>query len=170
MKTTSYKVNSISKAWAKVNELFPTDYNKDENSSARAGYNVYRSTVEYYNYICDLGDRLEVNLANGETINIWIVENDEAAEVAAIMENSTGHGKRIEVELTTKESKETKHFANYADMIKEWRFWFASGNIYKEDEETFQTMINALIRNNIDGAEMGIVRNGLHIQFIYCRW
>lgn len=67
MKTTHYHVNSISAAWAKVNEVFPTDYNKDENSSARAGYPVFRSSVEYYNYICDLGDRLEVNLESGET-------------------------------------------------------------------------------------------------------
>lgn len=51
MKTTHYHVNSVSAAWAKVNEVFPTDYNKDENSSARAGYPVFRSSVEYYNYI-----------------------------------------------------------------------------------------------------------------------
>lgn len=80
MKTTHYHVNSISAAWAKVNEVFPTDYNKDENSSARAGYPVFRSSVEYYNYICDLGDRLEVNLENGETINIWIDETEEMVE------------------------------------------------------------------------------------------
>ena len=35
MKTTHYHVNSISAAWAKVNEVFPTDYSKDENSSAK---------------------------------------------------------------------------------------------------------------------------------------
>lgn len=45
MKTTHYHVNSISAAWAKVNEVFPTDYSKDENSSARAGYPVFRSSI-----------------------------------------------------------------------------------------------------------------------------
>ena len=83
MKNTHYHVNSVSAAWAKVNEVFPTDYNKDENSSARAGYPVFRSSVEYYNYICDLGNRLEVNLESGETVNIWI---DEAEEMEAAVE------------------------------------------------------------------------------------
>lgn len=83
MKNTSYTVNSISAAWAKVNEIFPSDYNKDEASSERAGYNVYRSPLNHYDYICDLGDRLEVNLANGETVNIWIKEEEQLPELPA---------------------------------------------------------------------------------------
>lgn len=70
------KVTSKQEAWNKVNEIFPTDYVKDEHSSSRAGYPVYRSTAEghHYDYICDLGDRLEVNLDSShlETVNIWI--------------------------------------------------------------------------------------------------
>ena len=37
--------------------------------------------MEYYNYICDLGARLEVNLVDGRTINIWI--DDMEARVRA---------------------------------------------------------------------------------------
>lgn len=70
------KVTSKQEAWNKVNEIFPTDYAKDEHSSNRAGYPVYRSTAEghHCDYICDLGDRLEVNLDSShlETVNIWI--------------------------------------------------------------------------------------------------
>ena len=70
------KVTSKQEAWNKVNEIFPTDYVKDEHSSSRAGYPVYRSTAEghHCDYICDLGDRLEVNLDSShlETVNIWI--------------------------------------------------------------------------------------------------
>ena len=75
-------VNSIEKAWETVNEIFPTDYAKDENSSARAGYPVFRSTAEdhYYDYICDLGNRLEVNLSDGRTINICIQPDEPAPE------------------------------------------------------------------------------------------
>lgn len=71
------KARSISEAWKMADEIFPADYEKDEISSNTAGYNVYRSRLNYYDYICDLGDRLEVNLSNGETVNIWI-ESDEA--------------------------------------------------------------------------------------------
>ena len=36
------KVNSIEAAWQVVNEIFPTDYIKDDSSSANAGYPIYR--------------------------------------------------------------------------------------------------------------------------------
>ena len=72
------KATSKQDAWKKVDEIFPTDYIKDEQSSLRAGYPIYRSSAEghYDDYICDLGNRLEVNLDRShlETVNIWIEE------------------------------------------------------------------------------------------------
>ena len=74
-------VNSIEAAWREVDAIFPTDYAEDERATARAGYKVYRSTrrvndTDYYNYICDLGTSLEVNLCaenwEGETVLIHI--------------------------------------------------------------------------------------------------
>jgi hypothetical protein len=70
-------VTSREQAWVEANKLFPTDYEKDEASSARAGYDVYRHpSLNYYNIICDLGNRLEV--LTGEyaenVTNIWIEE------------------------------------------------------------------------------------------------
>lgn len=81
-------VTSKEAAWEKVNEIFPTDYMKDEQSTERAGYPIYRSTAEghYYDYICDLGCRLEVNLSSGETVNIWIKETEEVRELRATVE------------------------------------------------------------------------------------
>lgn len=74
----SIEVTSKEAAWEEVNKIFPADYAEDTSSSERAGYPVYRSSIEYYDYICDLGDRLEVNLKNGgKTINVWIVEPEE---------------------------------------------------------------------------------------------
>ena len=79
-----FNVNSISEAWQKVAEVFPSDYVRDDSSSARAGYDIYRSTVKseggnyqwYYCYICNLGCTLEVNLTddkwNATTIYINI--------------------------------------------------------------------------------------------------
>ena len=78
------KVTSKQEAWNKVNEIFPTDYEQDMGSSDRAGYPVYRSTAEghYYDYICDLGNRLEVNLDSSHlaTVNIWIEEPAKAED------------------------------------------------------------------------------------------
>jgi len=69
------EVASATEAWNMVNALFPTDYTIDEGSIERAGYPIYRSNTEHYDYICDLNDRLEINLKEGnKTINVWIVE------------------------------------------------------------------------------------------------
>lgn len=70
---TRIEVNTRKEAWAIVDQIFPTDYAKDEQSSAGAGYPIYRSTAEghFYDYICDLNDRLEINLSNGKTVNVW---------------------------------------------------------------------------------------------------
>lgn len=76
--TYHIKANSKQEAWEEVDKIFPTDYEKDEESSIRAGYPIYRSSVEYYNYICDLGCRLEVNLKEGNTTyNVWIDSNED---------------------------------------------------------------------------------------------
>ena len=59
---TRIEVNTRKEAWAIVDQIFPTDYAKDEQSSAGAGYPIYRSTAEghFYDYIC-----------NGKTVNVW---------------------------------------------------------------------------------------------------
>ena len=78
------KVTNKQEAWNKVNKIFPTDYEQDLGSSDRAGYPIYRSTAEghYYDYICDLGNRLEVNLDSSHlaTVNIWIEEPAKAED------------------------------------------------------------------------------------------
>ena len=69
------KVKTREQAWEEVNKIFPSDYEKDQSASVRAGYDIYRNRdFCYYNYICDLGCRLEVNIGkHGENaINIWI--------------------------------------------------------------------------------------------------
>lgn len=62
-------------AWEAANKIFPTDYEKDEASSQRAGYDIYRHhELNHYARICDLGNRLEVLTGEwGENVtNIWI--------------------------------------------------------------------------------------------------
>ena len=89
-------VKNINEAWAKVNEIFPSDYNEDAAASERAGYKIHRSSINHYDYICDLGDRLEVNFADGSTVNIW-VEAEEVEEVKTV--------EKAETESETRENK-----------------------------------------------------------------
>lgn len=72
---TKMTVMSKEQAWMEANKIFPTDYEKDDASSLRAGYDIYRHpSLNYYSRICDLGDRLEVLTGEyGENVtNIWI--------------------------------------------------------------------------------------------------
>ena len=82
MNTTRHiTTHSIKEAWNLADELFPCDYLHDSSRTQRAGYDIYMSTnPEVYAWISDLGDRLELNMADGSTINLWIVPEGEIAE------------------------------------------------------------------------------------------
>lgn len=65
-------------AWEWIRNNYPNiSWELDEESSARAGYKIYRDTEEFYNYVCMLNDRIEVNLKEGnQTINLWIEKEE----------------------------------------------------------------------------------------------
>lgn len=68
-------VISEKEAWSKASELMPTDFYHDSRKSNNAGYPIYFSTSDNVNaWISDLGNRLEVNLPDGSSINVWIDE------------------------------------------------------------------------------------------------
>lgn len=75
-------VTTKAEAWDTAMALLggKMNYSLDQKSSERAGYNVFRSEDSYYNYICDLGDRLEVNKDSGITKNIWIGKQEESTK------------------------------------------------------------------------------------------
>ena len=56
------KVSSVSEAWRAAARIFPTDYEKNEENSKRAGYPMYEttSTDERFSgfHISDLNTRL----------------------------------------------------------------------------------------------------------------
>lgn len=76
-KVTNIHVKDSCDAFNVAARFMPGDWEDDRQASARAGYPVYRCYGEglYYNYICDLGNRLEVNLGDGSTVNVWIDED-----------------------------------------------------------------------------------------------
>ncbi len=88
-----YVANDKKAAWAIADDLFPSDYVHDSSRSQRAGYDVYMSTFPGMEaWISDLGDRLEVNLPDGQTINVWIDAPENAAAVrltiAAVLQHA----------------------------------------------------------------------------------
>lgn len=85
MKTKHITTHSVNEAWSVAADIFPTDYAKDTQRSSRAGYDVYHSTADGVSaWISDLGCRLEVNLPNGDTVNVWIEEDPEAIAEAEL--------------------------------------------------------------------------------------
>lgn len=76
------KVSTKEQAWTVANEIFPTDYAKDNKSSANAGYPIYRSIEDgNYSWISDTGSRLELNIFNesGDAIEVTTILIEEPA-------------------------------------------------------------------------------------------
>ena len=152
------KATTIQEAWNLANKMFPTDYQKDEESSKRAGYPIYRSTAEghFNDYICDLNDRLEVNIAEGnQSINIWIDPEEQ--------------GEDVEVTVTA-ESGETRVYKTYAEFRKEFRFFLSSGRRYEDNEIHYEKIIQSLREINEDGIKTETHRSGLTAVFTYKKW
>ena len=94
-------VGSVAEAWQVAGSYFPGDYEKDDRASACAGYPIYRSPSDWALYVCDLCTRLEVNLSNGDTVNVWIDDDAEedftAAPAAAAAPAAVSDGDRLQV-------------------------------------------------------------------------
>lgn len=91
------KATTIKEAWSLANEIFPTDYMKNDEKSDRAGYDIYESTLDGSGaWISDLGSRLEINLDGGRTVNIWI---EPESPVERPTEPATAH-RKTETEIS----------------------------------------------------------------------
>lgn len=145
-------VNSREQAWKEADKIFPTDYMKDEQSSANAGYPIYESTADNNrSWISDLGNRLELNIWEGETIkstNIWIEEGEEGEDIEVTITNEVG---------------ETRTWNTYKEFRNEQRFWFSGGRRYNRNEDHYEAMIKALRETGCE--TMTTRRNGLPTTF-----
>jgi len=103
-------VTSIRDALAEVQKIFPTRYEHDANRSERAGYPIYYSTASDVNaWISDLGNRLEVNLPDGKSVDIWIQSPVEATATSNSTED-TGSATREERRETAKRIQRLAYF------------------------------------------------------------
>lgn len=87
-----FTAKSREEAWEIVNREFPTDYLKDEQRSAGAGYPIYYSTRDGFNaWISDLNMRLEMNypvydertgkMKDFVSVNVWIEPEKQEEEM-----------------------------------------------------------------------------------------
>ena len=115
--TKHIKVNSISTAWEVAASIFPTDYQKDEESSKRAGYPIYKttSTDESFSgfHISDLNTRLEVRMG-AETAMIWVEENEEET-FEIVVKGLTEEEKESLKEVIDKEIRRIKYRRHKAE-------------------------------------------------------
>jgi hypothetical protein len=99
-------------AWIEAGKIFPTDYEKDDQRSERAGYPIYHSAAEGVNaWISDLGNRLEVNLPDGSAVDIWIKEpkHDRGTQITEYRDRAWWKGGLRQEEL---QALARKIFAN----------------------------------------------------------
>lgn len=72
MKISGLSVNDRHEAWKLVTLLTQDEFVYDYLRSDRAGYPIFYDTdLDSKVYLCDLGDRLELNYADGTSQNIW---------------------------------------------------------------------------------------------------
>lgn len=86
------KFTTKKEAWEYVNAAFPTDYTENTIKTKNAGYPIYDSNLgDDHGYICDLGNRLEINYADGSTENVWIEAPNTFNDLDREKRNHTAH-------------------------------------------------------------------------------
>lgn len=135
-------VTSIRNAWAEVQKIFPTDYEHDTSRSERAGYPIYYSTAAGVNaWIGDLGNRLEVNLPDGQSVNIWIEAPAEATTASDSADENEDNGS-----ATKEERKET------AKRIQRLTYWYTKEYVREMDNKKRE---DAAVKEMQDAATEG---------------
>ena len=135
------KANSKKEAWEIADSIFSTDYMKDERRSQNAGYDIYFTTAAGVNaWISDLGNRLEVNMENGETINIWIGDEPQYSEyqLADALEVISDAIYEIDDKIIWRLQKATgiddaraKLYGAYAEIAKILKAQYPSSELYE---------------------------------------
>lgn len=106
------KATNVKAAWNMVNELVGI-CTKNEKRSEGAGYAIYTAVEQPGAWVSDLGNRLEVNLANGETVNVFIETETETVSRKVAEQLNARPG-------ITMEHQEADHCANE----EKWHYFF----------------------------------------------
>ena len=143
-------VKTIEQAWSKADELMPCDYMHDSIKSANAGYDIYYSTcADKVCWISDLGDRLEVNIPSGESINIWIEAEQTATEPEAVSAEEVA-----EYVADANAIKNGKYEALYAPEVGQIVTVCISGDSYAAESER---AVYAALKHDHESASVDII-------------
>ena len=135
-------VTSIRDAWAEVQKIFPTYYEHDTSRSERAGYPIYCSTAAGVDaWISDLGNRLEVNLPDGKSVDIWIEAPVEATATSNSVEETEDSGS-----ATKEERRET------AKRIQRFTYYYTKEYVHELDNKKRE---DAAVKEMQDAATEG---------------
>ena len=77
---------------------------------------------------------------------------------------------RFEVEATTNDTGETKHFDSYEDFIQLARFFWSSGRRYEDIEKKCESIMENLGIIGDHGMAMEFISSGLTIKIIYLKF
>lgn len=134
-------VKTREQAWNIANRLFPTDYERDADSSSRAGYPIYETTATDEDHagfhISDLNTSLELNMGV-ETIRINI-EPEEADESRETRNCFNRLLEKVKGERKSAEIRERQKYNYYCDRTNyNW-------NWSEEDDRAYQKEWDELI-------------------------
>lgn len=118
------EVTTKAAAWRAVNDIFPGPYGLDAARTNGAGYDIFSADPDPRVYVCDLGDRLEVNLADGRSVNVWIRPAEpvkaEPGPVEAILQRMEAGGVSLSLALG-RAYRFTTDFREKVKAVPEWR-------------------------------------------------
>jgi hypothetical protein len=118
------KATNKQKAWEIADSIIDGDYMKDDNRSLKAGYDILVSTANNGEWISDLGTRLEINKADGTSVNVWIEDKETEVENFGIAMNQTSeksfyivlsNGERIDI------IKDAEHKDDNGTTVWKWK-------------------------------------------------
>jgi hypothetical protein len=145
------KAASVKEAWNIADGIISGDYIHDGYRSQRAGYDVYVSTNGSGEYISDLGNRLEVNKADGTSVNIWIEEGVDAEVLGVPAKQTTektfyailSNGKRVDI------IKDAEYENKDTDRVTVWP-WKIDTQYFSKDEYA-KAYLKTLIAEKLTG-------------------
>lgn len=126
------KANGRDEAWKIADRIFPTDYQKDDAASERAGYPIYETTSTDEKFagfhISDLNTRLELNMGK-ETVTIWIEEKTNFEDLLKVV---TEKRRSAEIE----ERQKYNYYCSRTNNAWNWT---------KEQDDEFERQWNEVI-------------------------
>lgn len=140
-------------AWKAAAEIFPTDYEKDEQSSKNAGYPIFRSTSQPNAWISNLNNGLELNFEDkdGTFRTIMIGITDEQPKKTTSRFGMTGEWSSDAVRRFCMYKKlytdgSLKDFSNMLDMVAEGsptieRVYKVAEDIYRHSSGAVQAAV-----------------------------